>query len=326
MQSFFTARLKLTLWYMLISYSLLALFTLAVISAEWQAFAQVIDLVHSHVRGVVFNIYLQQQIGEFEQHFVRWLLLFDGVILVIATVASYFLSGRTLGPIEVTMKAQEQFVGDVSHELRSPLASMAMQIEAYQRTPKKSVTLATEVIEGLQNDVSRMSDLVNGLLRLVRLEHDASAVELQNPSTLAEVVRVGLAQFEQMIQAKSLELSIDLGETRPVRANVDSIRQVVSILLENAVKYAPVGGELRVEVRQADGAELIVFNDGSGILSDDLPHVFDRFYRGQNAGDEGVGLGLAIARQLVERQGGRVAVASQPDQGVTFKVVWPSQR
>ena len=323
MKSFSVARLKLTLWYMLISYSLLGLFTFAVISAERQAFAQVIELVHSHVRGVVFNVYLQQQIEQFERHFATWLILFDGVILVAATIASYFLSGRTLEPIERTMKAQEQFVGDVSHELRTPLANMDVRIEAYNRG-RRSLREANQTIDVVHSEVARMSSLVDGLLRLVRAEQGRQTNNTEETTDVAQALHESIERFEANIKAKQLTLSMDVAQRSFVKAKEAEVGQVLMILLDNAVKYVPTGGRLAIVLRRVPDIEFTIFNSGEGIGAEDLPYVFDRFYRGQNAGDEGVGLGLAIARQIVESQRGTVAVASQPDSGVTFKVTWPA--
>lgn len=305
---------------MVISYSLLAVFTVAVISAERQAFAQVIDLVHSHVRGVVFNIYLQQQIEDFEAHFSQWLLLFDAVILILATIASYFLSGRTLAPIERAMQDQERFAADASHELRTPLASMAMEIEAYQRGAKtKSET--TAMMSSLQEEIRRMTGMVDGLLKLVRTNEDGRKNLPKERLNWRELVEGCLLLVGSRLVDKHLRVTTDLAEAGSVVGNADELKQVVLILLDNAIKYTPGGGGVRVSTAKVGSkAELVVFNDGVDIPADDLPHIFDRFYRGATAGDEGSGLGLAIARTMVELYGGSIAVASAPGQGVTFRV------
>lgn len=325
MSSFSTARIKLTLWYMVISYSLLLLFTIAVITAERQAFSQVIDLVHSHVRGIVFNVYLQQQIEEFEQSFSRWLFIFDGLILIVATVASYFLSGRTLKPIEKAMKEQQRFAADVSHELRTPLASMSMEIEAYQRGAKTK-TETTELVDSLQQEIKRMSGLVAGLMKLVRLEQSDGQKDLiKQPVEVASLIENCLEAIKLPMQQQKLTLTTKLDETALVIGNPDELKQVMLILFDNAVKYTPKKGQLQVEVAKTKTeVKIIVFNSGPGIAKEDIGHVFDRFYRGANAkGDEGSGLGLAIARYIVEQYGGSIAVASQPDKGATFRILLP---
>lgn len=326
MKTFNSTRLKLTLWYMLISYSLLILFTIAVISAERQAFAQVIDLVHSHVRGVVFNIYLQQQIEAFESHFSRWLLLFDAIILVLATAASYFLSGRSLAPIVQAMQDQERFAADVSHELRTPLASMAMEIEAYQRGDKNAHT-TKQVMASLQEEVKRMTGIVTGLMHLVRLDQvdSTSQLLLQQPVDMSALVSKALESVSRQMTERQLKLKSHIATAMLVKGNPDELRQVVLILLDNALKYTPIKGLIEVDlIQEEEHVRLTVFNSGPGIIESDLSHVFDRFYRGQNVvGDEGSGLGLAIARHIVEQHSGAIAVASQPDHGVTFRVLLP---
>lgn len=326
MKAFSAARIKLTLWYMFISYSLLALFTAAVISAERQAFAQVIDLVHSHVRGIVFNVYLQQQIEDFEANFSRWLLLFDSVILIIATAASYFLSGRTLAPIEKVMQEQERFTADMSHELRTPLASMAMELEAYQRS-RQSRSETAELVSSLQAEIKRMSGMVSGLMRLARLDQ-AKAEQISKRDDqlvdMRQVVESGLAIVEPLAIERRLRIDSTMSPVGEVLGSPDELLQMVLILLDNAVKYSSGGGIIRIRLSgQKDQIKLTVFNSGSGISAKDLPLVFNRFYRGQNAGDEGSGLGLAIARHIVELYGGSIAAASQSGKGATFRVLLP---
>lgn len=326
MNSFFQARIKLTLWYMLISYSLLALFTVAVLSAERQAFADVVNLVNSHVRGVVFNIYLQEQINEFESNFARWLFIFDAVILVIATAASYWLSGRTLKPIERAMDDQQRFVADVSHELRTPLAGMSMAIEAYQRGNMTEAE-AGDLINDLQADVKRMSGLVSGLLKLVRLESGDKQPSIVERVNFSEVVTDSIESIALAAKRQGLKVTYEIADDACVVGNSDEFRQVVTILLDNAIKYTPKKGAVRLELlKHHHQIKLTVFNSGPGVAADDLPYLFDRFYRGANAGDEGSGLGLAIARYIIEQHKGTIAVASQPNNGVTFRILLPLAR
>jgi two-component system sensor histidine kinase CiaH len=320
MQDLAKARIKLTLWYVLISYGLLALFTWAVLSAESKAFAQVIDLVHSHVRGMVFNVYLQQQIEDFESHFAQWLLLFDVIILIVATAASYFLSGRTLAPIERAMRDQQRFVGDVSHELRTPLASMSMELEAFNRTGKTK--LQTEsLLASLHEEIKRMSGLVAGLLKIVRLEADHKEAGVRAVIDWTTLISASICLVQSQAVDHKLEIHSNLASEGEVWGNADELKQVMLILLDNAIKYTPAGGWIDVSTRLVGKkCELTVFNSGQGISEVDLIHVFDRFYRGANARDEGNGLGLAIARSIIEAHGGSIAVASQTGVGVTFRV------
>jgi signal transduction histidine kinase len=326
MTSFNKARLKLTLWYVVISYALLAVFTVAVLSAERQAFGRVIDLVHSNTRGVVFNVYLQQQIADFETSFAQWLIIFDIAILLIAAAVSYFLSGRTLAPIERMMREQDRFLGDISHELRTPLASMAMELEAFQRGGRSKAD-AMAMTTQLRHEVGRLSGLVTGLMRLARLQHEAAnSPEKIVPAVVGEAVNAAISRIEPLMTERRIQLQFTNESTARVTLKDDDLIQLFVILLDNAVKYSPEGEMVTVHLRE-EGPRCIVsvHNRGGHIASDDLPRVFDRFFRGSGAQAEGSGLGLAIARHLVESGGGSIAVAQQAD-GVVFRVILPSAR
>lgn len=322
MNAFTTARWRLTLWYMLISCLLLTIFTIAALLAEHQAFLAVRELVHSQVRGIVFNAVLQAEIDNFQQDFAQRLVLFDVLMLAVAGLASYILSGRTLQPIEKMVKEQSTFAADASHELRTPLANIAMEIEARRRSQKPLSHADAMLLDSIQTEVSRMRSMVAGLLNLVRSNEQTTVPQLPvDLSNLVADVKLGM---QARIKEKKLRINTKIEQRVVVMGQVDELRQLVLILLDNAVLYTPKSGNIELTLSKQDKwASLLVHNSGKGIKQEELARIFKRFYRGKDVTEPGSGLGLAIAQVLVNRYGGKIGVASQPDQGVTFRVLLP---
>jgi signal transduction histidine kinase len=268
---------------------------------------------------VVFNVYLQDQIQQFESHFISWLIGFDIVMLVLAALASYFLSGRTLAPIERSLADQERFAADASHELRTPLSNMTMEIEAHQRTHQLDADTA-ELLQSVQGEINRMRDMVAGLLSLVHADQPHRLDHLNLSQTITQVIDL----MQPRLTDHNLQLDTQLDLQLQIKGQADEVKQILMILLDNAIKYTPRQGHIKITTRLIENeAQLFVFNSGPGINQADLPRVFDRFYRGGNAQLEGSGLGLAIARSLVEKMHGTIAIASEVGHGVTLRLTWP---
>lgn len=227
---------------------------------------------------------------------------------------------------EEALRQQRQFVADASHELRTPLTS----IEGYARMLRQWGTqdpeATREAAGAIEREAGRMRRLVIGMLDLA---HGDIEVELATGRhDLRELVNdaVGAAR---MAAGGRVGVFAEV-PPEPVMAEVDRERvyQVLGILLDNAVKYTPEGGSVTASVSQSgDDAVLAVQDTGVGIDARHLPHIFDRFYRADEARSTGgSGLGLAIAKQIVERHGGEITVASEPGTGSTFTVTLPVER
>lgn len=323
MNAFHITRWRLTLWYMVISCLLLTMFTIAALIAERQAFMAVEELVHSQSRGIVFNAVLQAEIDNFQQDFARRLIAFDLLMLIVAGLASYILSGRTLQPIERMVKEQAAFAADASHELRTPLANIDMEIEARRRSGSAPKGQDAELLNSIQAEVQRMRGLVTGLLHLVR-SHEVAQLPAR-PVNITDICQDVVNSVQARLTQKKLKLALKLPqEAITIKGQDDEFRQVVLILLDNAILYTPNQGVITINLEaQSDKAQLTVHNTGPGIPSPELPRIFERFYRGEGVKQPGSGLGLAIARVIVERYDGQIAVASQPKQGTTFRLRLP---
>jgi len=211
------------------------------------------------------------------------------------------------------------FARDVAHELRTPLTVLQSQLEALQ---DGLVSPSPEALASLHEETLRLGRLVADLETLASADGAPFDLERQVVE-LAPLVEAAVAEFAGTMHDKDLSVNSSLSEMRvfgdPVR-----LRQVVANLLSNAVKFVPPGGHIRVTLA-GDGtqASLDVVDDGPGIAPEDLPHVFERFFRGRGARAGGSGIGLAVVAGLVKAHGGEVAVASEPGEGATFTVRLP---
>ncbi|HEX6234162.1 MAG TPA: ATP-binding protein, partial [Jiangellaceae bacterium] len=217
-------------------------------------------------------------------------------------------------------RLRRDFAADVAHELRTPLMILRGEIEALQDGVTEPTPAA---LASLREETLRLGRLVDDLETLARA--DAAGFSLQRvPTSLDAVVREVAAEYAPIFAERGIDLQTVADED--VVADVDPvrIRQVVTNLLSNAAKFTPDGGRARVGVeREAGSAVIAVWNSGPGIAVADLPHVFDRFYRGQRATASGSGIGLTVVSDLVTAHGGSVDVASSEVDGTTFTVRLP---
>jgi len=229
-----------------------------------------------------------------------------------------------LASLEEAYSAQQRFIADASHELRAPLTAVEANLELLER---KGANLPEEerlaLAMAARGEAKRMTRLVADLLALARADAGQKVrmqrVELDR--LLLEVYR------DTKVLAKGIRLTVEEIDQVPLIADPDRLKQLILILVENALRYTPAGGEVALFLRKESGtATLQVADTGVGIATEDLPHIFERFYRADKArarDSAGTGLGLAIARWIVEEHGGEIAVESTTGHGSIFTVRLP---
>jgi signal transduction histidine kinase len=252
------------------------------------------------------------------------LFIFNLFILLAGGVVSYVLAQRTLQPIEEAMESQSRFTADASHELRTPLTAMQTEIEVALRKRDLTAAQAKELLQSNLEEVSKLRALSENLLKLARNGDQAlnlEAVSLEDISIEAMSNVVKAAQAKKMVFENNV---------KPLKVQADKVAlaEVLKVLLDNAIKYSPKAGEVILASHQeGHNAVLTVTDKGQGISKTDLPHIFDRFYRSDQSRTkiqtEGYGLGLSIAKQLLELQGGTITVKSEQGKGSTFSVSLP---
>jgi len=228
-----------------------------------------------------------------------------------------------LTSIESGYAAQQRFVSDASHELRAPLTAIQANLELLQRHPEMSAGDRDEALSEAARESSRLSRLVADLLALARA--DAGAPLRRTRVDLDGVVLEAMALSRTLTHDQVITL--DAFEPVQVYGDEDRLKQMFLILLDNTLKYTPAGGRIAIGLRRKeDEAAVIVRDTGVGIPEQDLPHVFERFYRadpGRNRDAGGTGLGLSIAQGIVQQHGGQIGVTSRPGEGTTVTVVLP---
>jgi signal transduction histidine kinase len=255
------------------------------------------------------------------------------LVQLLADQAAVILESRALIDATTRVQAREEatrlrdeFLVAAAHDLRTPLTALIGRAQLMERRAARNpeAPVDTGELRRISADLSRLNTLITELLDAARIEHGRLLGE-REPVDLASLTHSVATRHDWSHH----QLSIDAPE--PVVGAFDRARvsQLLDNLLENALKYTPHGGQVRVsvEARGAD-AQLVVSDDGSGIPASDLPHIFERFHRAENARgshSSGLGLGLYICRGIVEEHGGRIDVASVVDRGTTFTITLPLQ-
>lgn len=258
---------------------------------------------------------------------LAYILLFGGLVgLLVAVGAGYYLANRALVPIRESMERQQQFVSDASHELRTPLAVMQAHAELMLRHPDHTIEEDSQHVSTVLQEARRMSKLVGGLLTLAR--SDAGQLELdRKPVRLDRILQDGVAKMQMLAEVKNLIIQTEIEAAVQLEADEDRLHQLLVIVLDNAIKYTPEGGLIRVACRKTTHAAHVEIEDtGIGIAPDQLPRVFDRFYRSDKARtrqEGGTGLGLAIAQWIVERHGGKIRIESRLSVGTQVYISLP---
>ena len=228
----------------------------------------------------------------------------------------------TFARLETAFAQQRQFTADAAHELRTPVSVMLTQTQTALNR-ERSAAEYRETLEACQRASQRMRKLIESLLELARL--DAGQETLKGMKfDLSQTARDCVELVRPLAAARGITINCDL---QPVESYGDAERlaQVITNLLANAVQYNKDNGEVRISAKAQGSVILLAVSDtGSGISSEDLPHVFDRFYRADPSRSSGqTGLGLAICKAIVEAHGGTISISSQLGTGTTFTVVLP---
>ncbi|WP_339818429.1 HAMP domain-containing sensor histidine kinase [Paenibacillus sp. FSL R7-0216] len=247
-----------------------------------------------------------------------------GVGMLIALYfASRYFANRAIAPVKEAFDKQKQFIADASHELKTPLAIINTNADVLLTNPEEKISRQAKWLHYIKSETERMSKLTRDLLYLTEMD-DAKATVLFSRFDLSEAVESVLLTMEAVIFEKELVLNYDIEPELTAYGNPEQIKQVIMILLDNAVKYANPNGEIILSLKKPhNDVILAVTNTGEGIPPEHLPRIFDRFYRtdaSRARKQGGYGLGLAIAKSIVEQHKGRIYAKSTLGQSTTFYV------
>ncbi len=335
MNLFQSARVKLTLWYLLIIMLISLFFSIVIyqsITTEIERRFNFVErgmhqqMMRFHFQGPPQFPFLKEHLDAAKRRVFVILLYTNGLILLIAGASGYFLAGKTLEPIEEAMKEQERFVSDASHELRTPLTALKTTIEVALREKRLTTKEARKVLKESLEEVESLESLTSGLLNLAQtsqVKKNSSFSQID----LGEIAETAYRKISNLAEQRKIKIIKNI-QTANLIGKKESLEKLVLILLDNAVKYTPFGGKVWLEVgREPRDVFLKVSDTGIGIPEEDIPHIFDRFYRVETSRSKlevsGYGLGLSIAKKIVENHNGKIQVKSRLNEGTSFVVTFP---
>ena len=231
-----------------------------------------------------------------------------------------------LSEVRRVEQVRRDFIANVSHELRTPLAAIKSVIETLEGGAKDDPVSAADFLSRADSEVDRLVQMVEELLELSRLESGDIPLA-RAPLDIPLILRNAVNRLSRQAQRAGVDLTLTVEDgLPPATGDAEMLERVVINLIHNAVKFTPAGGAIRVRGTRADGTiEISVSDTGVGILPEDLPRIFERFYKADRSrGGGGTGLGLAVARHAIEAHGGTISAESRPGEGSTFTFTIPA--
>ncbi|MDF2960654.1 MAG: sensor histidine kinase [Paenibacillus sp.] len=249
--------------------------------------------------------------------------------VVISVLAGYFLAGRAFVPIRRSWEKQQQFVTDASHELRTPTSVIQAQTELLFRHPNHTIEQESQNIANILKESKRMGKLIDDLLTLARSDSNQLQIRTSGIS-LGPLLEDIAFQFRYLADIKEVEIRTRIQEPVLLWGDEERIRQLLVILLDNALKFTPAKGLIEIDCRKnSHSIQLSVQDTGCGIPEEEISHIFERFYRvdkTRSREDGGTGLGLSIAKWIVEAHGGEISAQSEPNAGTKINIWFPAKK
>lgn len=330
---FRNAYLKLTIFYVLIAMTISVAFSISLYRISSNELDRGFGNQVQALRDIPMRDMALQQIPDFEQirldqldesndHLRLNLIYFNLLILLLSSVVSYLLARKTLEPIKEAMDTQNRFTADASHELRTPLTAMKTEIEVNLRDKKLGLSEAKKLLQSNLEETEKLESLSNALLKLA--SYDEEVKSSFNKISLEEVLTEAYEKVECLANKKSIFFENNL-QNIFVKGDKQSLVELFIILIDNAIKYSPVKSKILINIcKEKDWGVVKIRDYGIGIKASDLPHIFDRFYRADTSRSkekiEGYGLGLSIAKSIVNLHKGTIDAFSKPDKGSEFVV------
>lgn len=342
------ARLKLTAWYLLIIMVISVSFSVAVYKALTYELNRILRIEKMRQEGIwspkrkfIIPFTSDDQISqtgfiipqpnaevleEAKERLKLILIAINLSILGLSGAAGYFLAGRTLRPIKQMIDEQNRFITDASHELRTPLTSLKSEIEVNLRDNKLTLSGARQLLSSNLEEVNNLQYLSDNLIKLAQYQKN-SGNNFFEKVTLHEIFDEAEKKVFKLARNKKISIQNHLKDFT-LFADRQGLIELIVILLDNAIKYSEKETVITVTGKKSDKNVLLQIHDqGIGIEKDALPYLFDRFYRSDKSRTKvrvsGYGLGLSIAKQIVEKHNGSVDVETKIGEGTTFSVRLP---
>ena len=249
---------------------------------------------------------------------IKYILLIDSLFLFFATIISYFLSQKTLHPIEKALDLQKQFSANASHELRTPLAIVKTDFEVALRNNKLNIFDYQAIIKSNLEEIDRMSNIVKNILKLSRGDHENENT-LRTVFELNQLILRIVKKMNILAKNKKIDLKIKRLDRVFFTGNTLDFEDILINLLQNSINYTEREGTIEIQlVKKINAIELSISDTGIGISAKDLPHIFERFYKVDQARVQtanGAGLGLSLVSELVKKYRGKISITSEQQKG-----------
>ena len=318
------ARIKLTALYLIIIVIILAVFSVVLYANLAQHLRKDFDKKQTfNINGSEENV-AEDTLERLETD----LIVADAVVLLIAGAFSYWLASYTLKPIRKALDAQTSFSAEASHELRTPLAVMRTGIEVLLRGNLALPQEAKNVLKDNLDEISSMSAMTEQLLELSRGKNVKP--DKLDRLNLMEVVQSVIGKLNQLAAKKQIQLNLGDFTDVFVKGKKEDLERMLKNIITNSITYTPEKGLITVSIfNKQSFAEISVVDNGIGIAAKDLPHIFEAFYKADQArtavdNQPGAGLGLAIVKQIVEQHHGTIEIKSLVNKGTTVLIRIPT--
>ncbi|SHK55774.1 two-component system, OmpR family, sensor histidine kinase CiaH [Clostridium cavendishii DSM 21758] len=257
------------------------------------------------------------------------ILIFGGTFIIILSIgASFYLTEKSMKPILESWEKQRQFVENASHELRTPLTIIQTKLEALLKEPNSKIIDKVEYISMPLSETRRLSKLVSSLLTLARADSNSTEIEIENLNIKALIYEI-VETYKEIGELEEKSVRLEFNGDEFINCDKDRIKQLLIILLDNAMKYTDSNGVIEVIVNNSKTEFILcIEDDGIGVKSENRQRIFERFFREDKARSRetgGSGLGLSIAYWIVKKHGGNIMCIENRPKGSIFKVILPKK-
>ena len=330
---FKNARIKLTAWYLLIIMFISVAFSIVIYQGLMNEVRRFSRMQRIRIERILPPDPAQPLLAdedliiEIQQRVILGLGIINVIIFLSSGALGYFLAGKTLTPIQKMVDEQNRFVSDASHELKTPLTSLKTAMEVSLRDKNFSLEGSKQLIRESIGEVNKLSRLSDSLLQLSQLETPKENLKLEKLS-LKKIIEESIRQVDPMARQKNIYINNQVKDFQ-IKGSRYGIDGLFVTILDNAIKYSGEKKQIIITSKKSDKKIIISIKDqGIGISKEDLPHIFDRFYRADSArakkSSGGYGLGLSIAKKIVETHKGDIKVESKLGKGTQIIISLPS--
>lgn len=325
---FKSAIFKLTIWYLISIVGLSVLFSVVVYNFATYEINEALN--HQYLASIYskntkekINYDYQSELSTRSNQLLDDLIYFNLVVLVMASFFSVVLARKTLKPIKESHDAQIRFTAEASHELRTPISSIKADTESVLMLKHPSNSLLSDTLKSNLDDLKKLELLTEHLLDIAKFQ--SSITDNFVTTNLEPIIKQVVKEFSQEIKSKRLSIESDISNAS-VMTDPLSIKLLISILIDNAIKYSNLDGQIVLKLYKSKKTVIIeIIDNGIGIDSEAIKHIFEPFYRSKNAKNSnlvnGFGLGLSLGKDIISCLKGDLKIINNPDNGVTAKVI-----